>query len=83
MGLAVPEEGGEAPSVFAIIFFFLGDIGNRSLGGKQEKPRRRGAVVPCQVIAGTQSVREPLEQAGKGGLQQGKCRIRYGQVPRC
>lgn len=39
--------------------------------------------MPCQVIAGTQSMREPPEQAGKGGLRQGKCRIRYGQVPRC
>lgn len=39
--------------------------------------------MPCRVIAGAQSMREPLEQAGKGGLQQGKCRLRYGQVPRC
>lgn len=83
MGLAVPEEGGEAPSVFALFFFFLGDIGKGSLGGKQEKPGRRGAVVPCRVIAGAQSMREPPEQAGKGGLQQGKCRLRYGQVPGC
>lgn len=69
--------------IFYLFFFNLEDVGKGSLRGKQEKPGRRGAVVPRRVRAGAQGVREPPEQAGKGGLQQGKCRLRHGQGPRC